>query len=62
MVEEESFDISPSTLVKPGYGGIHFTMSKLKIALTGFMFPLVLLFGSPATQRTTTPRVEHFKR
>src|SRR6266550_9558282 len=46
VVEKKSFDISPSTLVKPGYGGIHFTMSKLKIALTGLMFPLVLLFGS----------------
>ena len=47
VVEEKSFDIAPSTLVKPGYGGIHFIMSKLKITLTGFMFPLVLLFGSP---------------
>jgi hypothetical protein len=27
---EKSFDIAPSTSVKPGYGGIHFIMSKLK--------------------------------
>jgi hypothetical protein len=47
VVEEKSFDIAPSTSVKPGYGGIHHTMSKLKVALTGFMLPLVLLFGSP---------------
>jgi len=45
-VGEKSFDIAPSTFVKPGYG-IHLIMSKLKIVLTGFMFPLVLLFGSP---------------
>ena len=47
MVEEKCFDIAPSISVKPGYGGIHHTMSKLKITLAGFMFPLVLLFGSP---------------
>ena len=47
MVDEKSFDIAPSTLVKPGYGGIHFIMSKLKVTLTGFMLLLVLLFGSP---------------
>ena len=45
VIEEKSFDIAPSTLVKPGYGGIHFIMSKLKIVLTGFMFLSVLLFG-----------------
>jgi len=47
VVEEKSFDIAPSNSVKPGYGGIHLTMSKLKVTFTGFMFPLVLLFGSP---------------
>ena len=47
VVEEKSFDIAPSNSVKPGYGGIHHTMSKLKVTLTGFMLPLVLLFGSP---------------
>jgi hypothetical protein len=46
VVEEKSFDIAPATLVKPGYGGIHFIMSKLKIVLTGFMLLLVLLFAS----------------
>ena len=45
VVGEKCFDIAPSTLVKPGCGGIHFFMSKLKITLTGFMFLLVLLFG-----------------
>jgi hypothetical protein len=47
VVEEKSFDIAPWNSVKPGYRGIHLTMSKLKLTLTGFMFPLVLLFGSP---------------
>jgi hypothetical protein len=36
-----------STSVKSGYGGIHRTMSKLKITFTGSMFPLVPLSGSP---------------
>jgi hypothetical protein len=47
VVDEKSFDIAPSNSVKPGYGGIHHTMSKLKVTFIGFMFPLVLLFGSP---------------
>jgi hypothetical protein len=47
VVEDKSFDIAPSNSVKPGYGGIHLTMSKFKVTLAGFMFPLVLLFGSP---------------
>jgi hypothetical protein len=47
VAEEKSFDIAPSSLVKPGYGEIHHTMSKLKLTLTGFMLPLVLLFASP---------------
>ena len=45
VVEEKSFDIAPSNSVKPGYGGIHFIMSKIKVTLSGFMFLLVLLFG-----------------
>jgi hypothetical protein len=45
MVEEKSFDISPSNSVKPGYGGIHFIMLKIKLTLSGFMFLLLLLFG-----------------
>ena len=45
MIEEKSFDISPSNSVKPGYGGIHFIMSKIKLTLSGFMFLLLLLFG-----------------
>ena len=46
MVEEKSFDIAPSNSVKPGYGGIHHTMSKLKVTLACLMLPLAL-FGSP---------------
>ena len=45
MVEEKSFDISPSNSVKPGYGGNSFIMSKIKVTLSGFMFLLLLLFG-----------------
>lgn len=45
MVEEKSFDISPPNSVKPGYGGIHFIMPKIKLTLSGFMFLLLLLFG-----------------
>jgi hypothetical protein len=45
------FDIAPPFSVKPGYGGIHQTMSKLKVTMTGFIRPLVLLFGSPRTTR-----------
>jgi hypothetical protein len=47
VVEEKSFDIAPSFSEKPGYGGIHHTISKLKVTITGFILPLVLLFGSP---------------
>jgi hypothetical protein len=50
VVEEKSFDIAPSTLVKPGYGGIHSIMSKLKVTLTGFMLLLVVLFASTYAQ------------
>ena len=46
MLEEKSFDIAPPNSVKPGYGGIHHTMSKLKVTLAGLMLPLAL-FGSP---------------
>ena len=46
VVEEKSFDIAPPNSVKPGYGGIHHTMSKLKVTLAGLMLPLAL-FGSP---------------
>jgi hypothetical protein len=45
VVEEKSFDISPSNSVKPGYGGNSFIMSKIKVTLSGFMFLLLLLFG-----------------
>src|SRR6187401_2252825 len=44
-LDEKSFDISPPNSVKPGYGGIHFIMSKIKLTLSGFMFVLLLLFG-----------------
>ena len=47
VVDEKSFDIAPSNSVKPGYGGIHHTMSKLKVTFISLMLPLVLLFGSP---------------
>ena len=47
VVKEKCFDIAPSNSVKPGYGGIHFIMSKLKVTLSRFMFLLALLFGSP---------------
>jgi hypothetical protein len=53
VVEQKSFDIAPSISVKPGYGGIHHTMSKLKVTLAGFMFPLVLVFGSPHVDSRT---------
>jgi hypothetical protein len=46
VLEQKSFDIAASVLVKPGYEGIHHTMSKLKLTVTGFMLPLVLLFGA----------------
>ncbi len=46
VVEKKSFDIAPAILVKPGYGGIHSIMSKLKVTLTGIMLLLVLLFVS----------------
>ena len=72
VVEEKSFDIAPSNSVKPGFGGIHHTMSKLKVTFIGFMFPLVLLFGSPQvdsrhpdtkkSNNVAMPKLEHFKR
>jgi hypothetical protein len=46
VLRQKSFDIATSVLVKPGYEGIHHTMSKLKLTVTGFMLPLVLLFGA----------------
>ena len=43
----KSFDITAPISVKPGYEGIHHTMSKLQVTLTAFVLPLVLLFASP---------------
>jgi hypothetical protein len=57
VVEEKCFDIAPLTLVKPGYAGIHHPMSKLKVAFTGFMLPLVLLFASPGVD-SRSPRTK----
>ena len=46
LFREKSFDIAPPISVKPGYGGIHHTMLKLKVALTVFVVPVILLFAS----------------
>jgi hypothetical protein len=47
LFREKSFDIATPIPVKPGYEGIHHTMSKLGLTLTAFVVPLVLLFASP---------------
>ena len=47
LFREKSFDIATPISVKPGYEGIHHTMSKLEVTLTAFVVPLVLLFASP---------------
>jgi hypothetical protein len=46
VVEEKSFDIGSSSLVKPGCGEIHHRMSTLNIIVTGLILPLALLFAS----------------
>jgi hypothetical protein len=45
-LEEKSFDIGLSTLVKPGRGEIHHRMLTLNIIVTGLILPLALLFAS----------------
>src|SRR5262249_53719347 len=47
LFREKSFDSAAPILVKPGYGRIHRTMSKLKMILTAFVVPAVLLFALP---------------
>src|SRR5207247_4078023 len=47
LILKKSLDIAMPISLKPGYAGIHYTMSKLGVTLTAFVVPLVLLFASP---------------
>jgi hypothetical protein len=62
LFREKSFDITTPISVKPGYEGIHHTMSKLEVTLIAFALPLVLLFASPNLASPNSAKRENQNR